>query len=100
MMDWQLKNNIVLIDCGKSVELECIQTQKEILSEALQEYKPIVLLANEINHIDTASLQLLLVFIREATKKNIKVKWQEPSDSLLYSANLIGLKAVLELPEK
>ncbi len=99
-MDWQLKNDYVLIHCGDHMNLACIQDHKKILSEALMKNKPITLEADKINSIDTASLQLLLVFTQEATRRKIQWEWKAPSFTFLYVANLTGLKELLSLPKE
>ena len=68
------------------------------LRQALEVQSPIVIEAAQVVCTDTAMLQLLCAFSREARSKGIALQWQQPSQALLNAARLIDLCTYLELP--
>ncbi len=56
------------------------------------------LYASKVETIDTASLQLLLAFVREIKNKGHSVKWHSPSKPLINTASLTGMETELLLP--
>ena len=53
-----------------------------------------------IESADTAALQLLTAFYREACRRGVNVHWHEPGDALSRSAELVGLAEEMELSPK
>jgi phospholipid transport system transporter-binding protein len=62
--------------------------------------KQIVLDGGAVDRIDTAALQLLVVFQREAQKRGSQVNWAGVSAPLHDAASQLGLAQVLALPAK
>ncbi|SFR85920.1 STAS domain-containing protein [Dyella sp. OK004] len=54
--------------------------------------------ASAVERVDTAALQLLAVFRREAASKGLAVAWVGASAALRDAAALLGLAHTLELP--
>lgn len=54
--------------------------------------------ASAVERVDTAALQLLAVFRREAASKGLAVAWTGASAALCDAAALLGLAHTLELP--
>jgi ABC-type transporter Mla MlaB component len=71
----------------------------DALGEALARALPMELLAAGLERIDTAGLQLLLVFLRTARERGLTARWREASDALTSNAQLLGLAVALELPQ-
>ena len=67
------------------------------LKTALNEAKPVVLEAAQLERIDTAALQCLTIFFRDAQQDGINVEWRSPADCLLRAAETLGLSAHLHL---
>lgn len=75
-------------------ERHTIETVAELkcrLLDALVAGVPVRIDAAEVSRIDTASLQVLAAFCREADQAEIV----EPSDGFLRAARLLGLRRVL-----
>jgi ABC-type transporter Mla MlaB component len=53
--------------------------------------------AEDVESIDTAALQLLLSFIKEAKLKNKSIKWKSMSDKLEGSIELLAIKEDLAI---
>lgn len=74
------------------LEVANIETLYRRLEQALTSTKSTVVLdAEEVEHIDGASLQLLAVFHREVREQGYTVQWDKPSMALQRSARLAGL---------
>ncbi|MFC4764263.1 STAS domain-containing protein [Dyella koreensis] len=54
--------------------------------------------ASAVERVDTAALQLLAVFRRDAASKGLAVAWTGASAALRDAATLLGLAHTLELP--
>ena len=51
----------------------------------------IIMEASDIETIDTAGLQTLLILIKNASEDGKKIAWLNPSDILKHSADKLGL---------
>ncbi|HTV85397.1 MAG TPA: STAS domain-containing protein [Dyella sp.] len=60
----------------------------------------IVLDASAVERVDTAALQLLVVFQREAAKRGKQMSWAGVSAPLHEAASQLGLAQTLALPAK
>jgi ABC-type transporter Mla MlaB component len=60
----------------------------------------IVLDGGAVDRVDTAALQLLVVFQREAKQRERQVQWAEVSAPLHDAASQLGLTEALALPAK
>lgn len=69
------------------------------LGEALTRALPIELTASGLERIDTAGLQLLVVFLRTARDRGLTLRWSDVGSPLMNSAQLLGLTEALELPQ-
>jgi len=67
------------------------------LDAALAPQRPIALDAAELSGIDTAGLQLLLVFHRAARERGLNPQWIETSAALREGATRLGLETLLNL---
>lgn len=70
----------------------------EALSEALTRSLPLEVHAADLERLDAAGLQLLLVFVQTAKQHDQALRWHSVSASLSASAELLGLARALELP--
>lgn len=52
----------------------------------------------QVDRVDTAALQLLVLFRRDVVKRGGVISWLGASDALNEAANLLGLAQILELP--
>lgn len=52
-----------------------------------------------LERVDTAGLQLLLMFVRTARQRGLPAKWLDLGAALTGNAALLGLAGALELPE-
>jgi ABC-type transporter Mla MlaB component len=69
------------------------------LSRLLDKDAPVTLDANELQRIDTAGMQVIAAFVRERNANGRQVEWRNPPPTLLSAARLLGLGALLGLPQ-
>lgn len=74
--------------------------QAALKAELLGALKPgaIALDATQVERVDTAALQLLVLFRRELDKQGGTLHWHGTSDALNEAAGLLGLAQLLNLP--
>jgi ABC-type transporter Mla MlaB component len=70
----------------------------ETLNEALTRALPVELNTGQLERVDAAALQLLVAFRQAARERGLSFQWRELSPMLRSSAELLGLKDVLEFP--
>lgn len=58
----------------------------------------VVLNGGEVERVDTAFLQLLMLFRRELETRGSSLRWHGASDALVEGAGLLGLTRILDLP--
>jgi len=64
--------------------------------EALLKHAKITVQAEGLLHVDTAALQLLYAFQREAKTSEVEVVWQGVSDSVRKTADIIALSDAMD----
>ena len=69
------------------------------LGKRLEAKKDISVDASAVEMVDTAILQLLLVFIRKSKLQNISVEWVRPSQEFLSRSETLNLTSLLGLSE-
>lgn len=86
------------ITCDPCLDISGARALHTQLQEALQTAEPVVLQADQVERVDTAALQVLSAFMREAQERRIAVQWLHPSVPLQYAAQLLDLTAIMALP--
>lgn len=88
------------IECGEVVDISAVADLYQRLDAALEQEGSIGLNAGAIERVDAAALQLFACFIQEVKKRNRDVYWMAPTEALLRSARLLGMKPVLLLADE
>jgi ABC-type transporter Mla MlaB component len=73
---------------------------KDGLLALLESPAPVTLEINAVQRIDTAGMQLLTAFVRERESQGRQVRWRGSAPALSAAAALLGLAAVLRLPDQ
>ncbi len=81
----------------EEISIANVSEWKTKLGDFLDEASPQALDAEELARVDTAALQLFVAFMRSAKNKEKSCNWKNPSNSLLNTADQLGLKEVLAL---
>ena len=87
----------VVIECNEALDVSLVSDFKVLLQQASGQNSPIVLDASLLERIDGAGLQLVTAFFQEAAESGLSVSWRNPTEALIYAADLTGLKDVLQL---
>jgi ABC-type transporter Mla MlaB component len=74
-----------------SLDIAAADMLREQLMQALTGHQPVVLDAVNVGRVDTAALQVLTAFIKDAGAQNLDVQWKEPTQALRNAAHLLGL---------
>lgn len=82
---------------GSSVDLSNLTALRLELDSVLRIDGGVVIDSRHVVRADTAALQLLLGFVRQARRQGREVRWEHVSTSLTESARLLGLSEPLGL---
>ena len=93
----EAQGDLCQIVLDEIVDISGISAFRSQLLEVLQGDKPVQLIAEKVERIDTAALQVLSAFFQEARSLDKSVGWQNPSEALCYSARLLGLEKIMSL---
>lgn len=96
-MECLFENNVATLRCGTQFDLVSIKEQVPLLKNLLESKKQIFIEAKDISRIDTAGLQVLLIFYLNCSRNDISVQWVQPSSILIQAATLIGVDQLLGL---
>ncbi len=91
------KPQTIVIPCEGSLDIAVAHELYQTLQQAGDTSNPLVIDAANVEHIDTAALQLLCAFFQDAQVRGIDVQWQEPSPAVNEAAHLLGLEGLLAL---
>jgi anti-anti-sigma regulatory factor len=84
-------------DLGTTLTIADAESLKGQFIELLAEGAPITLNAVDVDQCDGAGLQLLSVFYKEASSRDIKVSWSSVSSNFHEAVSLMGLVNALGL---
>jgi anti-anti-sigma regulatory factor len=87
-----------LIYCSPELTISGAQDLYDTLQSALRAPGPVVLDATQVTRIDTAGLQMLCAFVRDAQASGMVVQWRQPSPALENAARLLNVRTCLALP--
>jgi phospholipid transport system transporter-binding protein len=87
-----------MICCSPELDISGAQDLYDKLQTALGAQCPVVLDATQVERVDTAVLQMLCAFMRDAQASGIAVQWRQPSPALENAARLLNVQACLALP--
>lgn len=85
------------IVCSSSMDISGAGELRLQLMDAINTKESVVLDAAKIEKVDTAALQILTAFFKDADATNIEVQWKDPTQALTTAASLLGLNETLRL---
>jgi ABC-type transporter Mla MlaB component len=86
-----------VICCDACLDIAGARDFYNRLQAAMQARQPVVLDATHIERVDTAALQILCAFFRDAEVHGLVVQWQQPSPALQNAARLLNVSTYLAL---
>ncbi|MBL1353120.1 MAG: STAS domain-containing protein [Zetaproteobacteria bacterium] len=81
----------ILIRLEGDVGIASVNILHEQLREALQQTSKVTIEGKDLAHVDTAVVQVLYAFVREAKKSEVEVQWQSVPESFLKTVAVLGL---------
>jgi ABC-type transporter Mla MlaB component len=87
------------VECGERMTIEQVESLYSQLESALLAHEKIELVADQVQHCDTASLQLIVNLIKTSKQQGHTVNWIKPSQAIINVAELLGLLEPLELTQ-
>lgn len=85
------------IDCGEVMDIAGAVELRAHLLDTLEAQQMVTLDASQVERADTAALQVLAAFIKDAISQQQVVQWRNPTVALCDSAALIGMTELLQL---
>lgn len=89
----------ITISCGDVLNISRVSEFYSELSMILNEKKPVQMDVSELERIDVAGIQLLLSFSQKVKNSGLSFQWSTPSENLLRSVSLVGLRDQLGFSE-
>lgn len=89
--------NTILFD--PSLDIAGAAQLQQQLNGVLLSKTPVALDAANVERVDTAALQVLTAFFKDAEAANLTVQWQHASEALTNAARLLGLGPSLHLDQ-
>ena len=87
------------VNLGSNLTVVDAEAQKIELLSVISDQVPVRLIAEDIEQVDGAGLQLLAAFFKEAKQKEVDVSWGNVSSALLDAVKMLGLTDVLNLQD-
>lgn len=87
----------VTVQCQEIMDISVVEALYGELEKVINEGSSVMMKADKVERVDTASLQLLHSFHQELKVHDQTLSWNSPSKALLNAAELIGLKSELGL---
>ena len=88
----------LVVALASTCSVKDVGALKNSLCAVAESDEPVVFDAGGVERIDTATIQLLCVFVRDRVGRNQAVVWQGVSAVLLEAARLLGVQTLLALP--
>jgi ABC-type transporter Mla MlaB component len=85
-----------VIDCGEILTIANVGEIYTQLLTLLADGKFASLDCSKIERIDTATLQMLFAYAKEAQNQSVSLNWQDPSDTFIQNATVLGLASMLQ----
>jgi len=85
------------IACPEVMDIAVVSELHQRLRDQLGRAEPLCLVADKVERVDTACLQLLAALFLDAAARQVPVAWSAPSKQLREAAGLLGLQDVLGL---
>lgn len=92
------RKSLAPIALEADLRLSQAQALRERLLKALAAGSPVTLDGGDVAQVDTAALQVLCAFGRDAASAGISVAWGRVSPALREGAAMLGLHQTMNLP--
>jgi ABC-type transporter Mla MlaB component len=86
--------------CGEVMTISHAAELHQQLRNALEQSTTIELVADKVEKVDTAGIQLLIALSRELDKVGGSILWKDPSAVLLQAAATLGLTSYMKFDQR
>ena len=90
-------SKITTVSLGNALDIMHVANIKERLLASLKKKSRIVLIADKVEKVDTAGLQLIYAFKLEVETHNKHLAWQKPSTILKNACHSLGMSEALNI---
>jgi anti-anti-sigma regulatory factor len=90
---------ITVIDCGDSLGIANVGDMYTRVLSSLAEGQLIQFNVSKIERIDTAAMQMIYAFSKEATKHGHDLVWEDASEAFVRSAQILGLATLMNMTD-
>lgn len=84
-----------VIKLGTSLRIQDVTASRRLMERTLEEGTPVRIDLGGLTDIDTAGVQLLVAYAREAARRGIDIRWSGETSVLLNALRLLGMNGVL-----
>ena len=92
-----MASQAAVVQCGQALTIANAADLHTKLKEAVESSSDIELVADGVDKVDTAGLQLMVALSREIEKVNGTLVWKNPSEVLVQAVNTLGLRPYLAI---
>ncbi len=90
---------ITVIDCGEFLGIANVgDIYTRVLSQ-LAEGQLIQFNVSKVERIDTAAMQMIYAFSKEAAKHGHDLDWEDASETFVRSAKILGLATLMKMTD-
>lgn len=86
-----------MIDCGDTLGIAQVGDMYALLLRELAEGHAVQFNVSKIERIDTAAMQMIYAFSKEAVKLGHVLTWDGASEAFLRSAKILGLATLMNM---
>jgi len=90
---------ITVIDCGDVLGIANVADMYTHVLSSLAEGHAIQFNVSKIERIDTAAIQMLYAFSKEAGKQGHLLLWEGASEAFVRSAKILGLATLMNMTD-
>ena len=92
-----MASQAAVVQCVQALTIANAADLHTKLKEAVESSSDIELVADGVDKVDTAGLQLMVALSREIEKVNGTLVWKNPSEVLVQAVNTLGLRPYLAI---
>lgn len=92
-------NEATVIDCGDALGIAQVGDMYAHLLSELAEGHDVQFNVSNVERIDTAAIQMIYAFSKEAGKLGHALKWEGASEAFVRSARILGLATLMNMED-
>ncbi|MDP8984295.1 MAG: STAS domain-containing protein [Pseudomonadota bacterium] len=89
---------VPMVQLGPSLQIKDVEDAHRILAAGLAADAAITVDIGQVGAVDTAGVQLLVAFQRDAARRGVSVQFRGTSAALTHAMTVLGLGAAIHIP--